>query len=44
MQEAESAGEGLSEGEMNEILLDKLTPETSQKIRDSEADKKVLSN
>ena len=44
VQEAESAGEGLSQGEMREILLSKLTPETKQKIRDSQADKKVLSN
>ena len=44
MQEAESAGEGLSEGEIKKILLSKLTPETKQKIRDSQADKKVLGN
>ena len=44
MQEAESAGEGLSEGKMKKILLSKLTPETKQKIRDSQADKKVLGN
>ena len=44
MQEAESAGEGLSEGEMKKILLSKLTAETKQKIRDSQADKKVLGN
>ena len=44
VQEAESAGEGLSEGEMKKILLSKLTPETKQKIRDSQADKKVLGN
>ena len=44
VQEAESAGEGLSEGEMKKILLSKLTPETKQKIRDFEADKKVLGN
>ena len=42
VQEAESAGEGLSEGEMNEILLSKMTPGTKRKIRDSQADKKVL--
>ena len=44
MQEAESAGEGLSEGGMKKILLSKLTPETNQKIRDSQADKKALGN
>ena len=44
MQEAESTGEGLSEGEMKKILLSKLTPETKQKIRDSQADKEVLGN
>ena len=44
VQEAESAGEGLSEGKMKKILLSKLTPETKQKIRDSQADKKVLGN
>ena len=43
-QEAESAGEGFSEGEMKKIVLSKLTPETKQKIRDSQADKKVLGN
>ena len=48
MQEAdeftESTREGLSEGEMKNILLSKLTPETKQTIRDSQADKKVLGN
>ena len=44
VQEAESAEEGLSEGEMKKILLSKLTQETKQKIRDSQADKKVLGN
>ena len=44
VQEAENSGEGLSEGEMKEILLSKLTPETKQKIRDSQADQKVLGN
>ena len=44
MQEAENSGEGLSEGEMKKILLSKLTPETKQKIRDSQADQKVLGN
>ena len=44
MQEAESAGGGLSEGEMKKILLSKLTPETKQRIRDSQVDKKVLGN
>ena len=44
VQEAESAGEGLSEGEMKKILLSKLAPETKQKMRDSQADKKVLGN
>ena len=44
VEEAESSGEGLSEGEMKKILLSKLTPETKQKIRDSQADKKVLGN
>ena len=44
VQEAGSAGEDLSEGELEKILLSKLTPETKQKIRDSQADKKVLSN
>ena len=42
VQDAASAGEGLSEGEMKKILLSKLTPETKQKIRDSQADKNVL--
>ena len=40
MQEVGSAGEG----EMKKILLSKLTPKTKQKIRDSQADKKVLGN
>ena len=44
VQEAENPGEGLSEGEMKKILLSKLTPETKQKIRDSQADQKVLGN
>ena len=44
VQEAESAGEGLSEGEMKKIQLSKLTPETKQKIRDGQADKQVLGN
>ena len=44
MQEAENSGEGLSEGEMKKILLSKLTPETKQKIRDSQADQKVMGN
>ena len=44
VQEAENSGEGLSEGEMKTILLSKLTPETKQKIRDSQADQKVLGN
>ena len=44
MQEAQSAGEGLPEGKMKKILLSKLTLETKQKIRDSQADKKVLGN
>ena len=44
VQEAESAGEGLSEGKMKKILLSKLTPETKQKIRDSQADQNVLGN
>ena len=44
MQEAESAGEGLSEGEMKRILLSKLAPETKQKIRNSKADNKVQGN
>ena len=44
VQEAENAGEGLSEGEMKKILLSKLTPETKQKIRNSQADQKVLGN
>ena len=44
VQGAESAREGLSEGEMKKILLSKLTPETKQKIKDSQADKKVLGN
>ena len=42
--EAESAGEGLSEGEMKKILLSKLAPETKAKIRYSQADKKVNGN
>ena len=42
MHEEESAGEGLREGEMKNILLSKLTPETKVNIRDSQADKKVL--
>ena len=44
VQEAENSGEGLSEGEMKKILLSKLTPDTKQKIRDSQADQKVLGN
>ena len=44
VQEVENSGEGLSEGEMKKILLSKLTPETKQKIRDSQADQKVLGN
>ena len=44
VQEAENSGKGLSEGEMKKILLSKLTPETKQKIRDSQADQKVLGN
>ena len=44
VQEAENSGGGLSEGEMKKILLSKLTPETKQKIRDSQAYKKVLGN
>ena len=44
VQDAENSGEGLSEGEMKKILLSKLTPETKQKIRDSQADQKVLGN
>ena len=44
VQEAESGGERLSEGKMRKILLSKLTPETKQNIRDSQADKKVLGN
>ena len=44
VQEAENSGEGLSEGEMKKILLSKLTPENKQKIRDSQADQKVLGN
>ena len=44
VQKAENSGEGLSEGEMKKILLSKLTPETKQKIRDSQADQKVLGN
>ena len=44
VQEAENSGEGLSEGEMKKILLSKLTTETKQKIRDSQADQKVLGN
>ena len=44
VQEAENSGEELSEGEMKKILLSKLTPETKQKIRDSQADQKVLGN
>ena len=44
MQEAENSGEGLSEGKMKKILLSKLTPETKQKIWDSQADQKVLGN
>ena len=44
MQEAENSGEGLSEGEMKKIILSKLTPETKQMIRDSQADQKVLGN
>ena len=40
VQEAENSGEGLSEGEMKKILLSKLTPETKQRIRDSQADQK----
>ena len=44
VQEAENSGEGLSEGEMKKILLSKLTPETKQKIRDSQVDQKVLGN
>ena len=44
VQEAESAGEGLSEGEMEKILLSKLTPETKQKIRDSQANKNLPGN
>ena len=44
VQEAESAGEGLSEGEMKKILLSKLMPEAKQKIRDSQAVEKVLGN
>ena len=44
VQEAENSGERLSEGEMKKILLSKLTPETKQKIRDSQADQKVLGN
>ena len=44
VQEAESAGAGLSEGEMKNILSSKLTAETNEKIRDSQADEKVLGN
>ena len=44
MQEAENSREGLSEGEMKNIFLSKLTPETKQKISDSQADQKVLAN
>ena len=44
VQEAESAGEGLSEGKMKKILLSKLTPATKQKIRDSQVDQNVLGN
>ena len=44
VQEAESAGEGISEVEMKKILLSKLMPQTKQKIRDSKADKEVLGN
>ena len=44
VQEAENSGEGLSEGEMKKILLSKLTPETKRKIRDSQADQKVVGN
>ena len=44
VQEAESAEEGLSEGEMKNILLTKLRPKTKQKIRDSQAHQKVLGN
>ena len=44
VQEAENSGEVLSEGETKKILLSKLTPETKQKIRDSQADQKVLGN
>ena len=44
VQEAENSGEGSSEGEMKKILLSKLTPETKQKIRDSQAHQKVLGN
>ena len=42
--EAENSEEGLSEGEMKKILLSKLTPETKQKIRDSQAEQKVPGN
>ena len=44
VQEAKSAAEGLPEGEMKKLLLGKLMPETKQKIRDSQADEKVLGN
>ena len=44
MQEAESAGEGLSHGGTKKILLSKVTPETKQMIRDSQADENVLGN
>ena len=44
VQEAENSGEGLSEGEMKKILLSKLTQETKQKVRDSQAYQKVLGN
>ena len=44
VQEAENSGEGLSEGDMKKILLSKHTPKTKQKIRDSQADQKVLGN
>ena len=44
VQEAENSGEGLPEGEMKKILLSKLTPDTKQRIRDSQADQNVLGN
>ena len=41
VQETESAGKGLSKGELKRILVSKLDPETKAKIGANQADKKV---